>query len=226
MSELYNKTITGKTDTTLVDSPDTLLDTEPREMLSPPFSRLRKVFQNIARKGSTTSLDSVGSASSSKSSVASVGSHTSSISKRKRIMKFLGHSILEHPEKLDLDTCIQKLSASDGKGDFVLSAEEVAQLCNDTRELVASQPIFLELKAPVVIAGDIHGQFTDLLRLFQESGDPSVQNYLFLGDYVDRGKQSMESICLLMCYKLKYRETFFLLRGNHECPNVNRSTIS
>lgn len=82
--------------------------------------------------------------------------------------------------------------------------------------------MLLDLSAPMKIAGDIHGQFFDLLRMFEYSGSPSQHNYLFLGDYVDRGKNSIETIALLLAYKVKYKENFFILRGNHECPTINR----
>ncbi|XP_054282231.1 serine/threonine-protein phosphatase alpha-2 isoform-like [Macrosteles quadrilineatus] len=103
-----------------------------------------------------------------------------------------------------------------------LSDFEVRHLISKSREIFLSQPMLLELDAPLKICGDIHGQYDDLLRLFAAGGFPPSVNYLFLGDYVDRGKQSIETICLLMCYKIKYPENFFLLRGNHECASINR----
>jgi serine/threonine-protein phosphatase PP1 catalytic subunit len=91
-----------------------------------------------------------------------------------------------------------------------------------TKDIMAKQPVFLELEAPIIVMGDIHGQYFDLLRLFETGGYPPKSNYLLLGDYVDRGKQSIETISLLMAYKIKYPENFFLLRGNHESDAVNR----
>lgn len=103
-----------------------------------------------------------------------------------------------------------------------LKNAEITAICAKAREVFMSQPALIELNAPVKIVGDIHGQYNDLIRLFEMCGFPPDSNYLFLGDYVDRGKQSLETILLLFCYKLKYPENFFLLRGNHECANVTR----
>ncbi|KAH9569833.1 hypothetical protein CY35_02G010600 [Sphagnum magellanicum] len=103
-----------------------------------------------------------------------------------------------------------------------LSEAEIRQLCLASKDIFLAQPNLLELEAPIKICGDIHGQYSDLLRLFEYGGFPPEANYLFLGDYVDRGKQSLETICLLLSYKIKYPENFFLLRGNHECASINR----
>jgi len=103
-----------------------------------------------------------------------------------------------------------------------LAEAEVRQLCIVSKDIFMTQPILLELEAPIKICGDVHGQYSDLLRLFEYGGLPPKSNYLFLGDYVDRGKQSLETICLLLAFKIKYPENFFLLRGNHECASINR----
>ncbi|KAL3200093.1 hypothetical protein MRX96_001299 [Rhipicephalus microplus] len=85
-----------------------------------------------------------------------------------------------------------------------------------------SQPILLELEVPLKVCGDIHGQYTDHIRLLKRGGFPPEANYTFLSDYVDRGQQSLETICLLLAYKVKYPANFFLLRGNHKCASINR----
>mgnify|MGYP006080668253 FL=1 len=103
-----------------------------------------------------------------------------------------------------------------------LPESDIRWLCETSREIFLKQPMLLELEAPIKICGDVHGQFFDLLRLFDYGGLPGSANYLFLGDYVDRGRQSLETICLLFAYKIKYPDNFFLLRGNHECASINR----
>lgn len=103
-----------------------------------------------------------------------------------------------------------------------LSEHEIKHLCIMAKSVLLDQPMLLELEAPIQVCGDIHGQFTDLLRIFESGGSPPESNYLFLGDYVDRGKQSIETICLLLAYKTLYPDSVFILRGNHESPGINR----
>ena len=92
---------------------------------------------------------------------------------------------------LDIDKVIDKLLNVRGSkpGKLVnLTEAEIRGLCIKSREIFIQQPILLELEAPLKICGDIHGQYYDLLRLFEYGGYPPEANYLFLGDYVDRGK--------------------------------------
>lgn len=127
---------------------------------------------------------------------------------------------------LDLDDMITRLLDAGYAGKVTkavcLKNAEITAICQAASQLFLSQPALVELSTPVKIVGDVHGQYTDLLRMFEMCGFPPNANFLFLGDYVDRGKQSLETILLLLCYKLKFPENFFLLRGNHECANVTR----
>ncbi|WCJ43086.1 Serine/threonine-protein phosphatase PP1 [Euphorbia peplus] len=121
-----------------------------------------------------------------------------------------------------LDDIIRRLLEGKGGKQVQLSEGEIRQLCVNARQIFLSQPNLVEVKAPVRICGDIHGQYQDLLRLFEYGGYPPSCTYLFLGDYVDRGKQSLETICLLLSYKVRYPDRIFLLRGNHEDAKINR----
>ena len=102
-----------------------------------------------------------------------------------------------------------------------LQEADIRGLCTAAREIFMNQPVLLELEAPIKICGDLHGQYFDLLRLFEYGGFPPESNYLFLGDYVDRGKHSLEVVCLLLALKLSFPNRIFLVRGNHESPEVN-----
>jgi len=124
-----------------------------------------------------------------------------------------------------IDDVIAKLLAARDKkpGTNVnLGTDELTYLLEECAAVLTAQPALLELEAPIQICGDIHGQYSDLLRLFEHCGFPPDANYLFLGDYVDRGKNGLECVALLMAYKVKYPENFFMLRGNHECASINR----
>jgi len=81
---------------------------------------------------------------------------------------------------------------------------------------LACEPNIRDVQAPVTICGDIHGQIEDLLEIFQIGGKCPDVNYLFMGDYVDRGEHSVETISLLVALKVRYKERVTILRGNHE----------
>ncbi|XP_057484135.1 serine/threonine-protein phosphatase BSL1-like [Actinidia eriantha] len=110
---------------------------------------------------------------------------------------------------------------------FFLDSYEVGELCYAAEQIFIQEPTVLQLKAPVKVFGDLHGQFGDLMRLFDEYGFPSTAgdityiDYLFLGDYVDRGQHSLETITLLLALKIEYPENLHLIRGNHEAADIN-----
>uniref|UniRef100_A0A8C6QGB9 protein-serine/threonine phosphatase n=1 Tax=Nannospalax galili TaxID=1026970 RepID=A0A8C6QGB9_NANGA len=129
---------------------------------------------------------------------------------------------MSYIDKVNLDSIIQRLlevRGSKSSKNVQIHENEIQRLCLESREIFLSQHILLELEAPLKLYGDIHRWYYDLLRLFEYSGFLPESNYLFLGDYVDRGKQSLEMICLLLAYKIKCPENIFLLRGNYECAN-------
>jgi len=121
----------------------------------------------------------------------------------------------------DLDKIIRQLRTQQSFN-CQLDPSVINRLCLQVREELIKQPMRLKLMAPLNICGDVHGQFKDLLRIFAECGEPSETKYLFLGDYVDRGKQSLETICLLFAYMLRYPGKINLLRGNHEAASINK----
>ena len=126
---------------------------------------------------------------------------------------------------MNVETIIQKLLAVRGNkpGQQVeLTEEEIKFLIDGSLQIIKNQKMLVELEAPLHVCGDIHGQYYDLLRIFDNCGYPGDYSYLFLGDYVDRGKQSLETVCLLMCYKIKFPNKVTLLRGNHESSVTNR----
>mmetsp|Transcript_11865 Transcript_11865/g.19990 ORF Transcript_11865/g.19990 Transcript_11865/m.19990 type:complete len:559 (+) Transcript_11865:65-1741(+) len=111
---------------------------------------------------------------------------------------------------------------------FPLAVDDLMQLCDRVQPLLEGEPTLLSLSAPVKVFGDIHGQYGDLMRIFdqfgaprKEGGDIQMVDYLFLGDYVDRGRHSLETIVLLLALKLNFPRRIFLVRGNHESPEVN-----
>lgn len=151
------------------------------------------------------------------------GSHEPSKSRKKKNRKTSASS---SSDELDIDAIIESLIETGLSRSFSkklpVTSTQIQEICARAREIFLSQPMLLELAAPVKVVGDLHGQFYDLLRILKLCGFPPRSNYLFLGDYVDRGKQSLETLLLLLSFKIKYPENFFMLRGNHECASITK----
>jgi hypothetical protein len=118
---------------------------------------------------------------------------------------------------LNIDKFIENLF----KGQLLEEAE-VNEVCKLAYEILSKEKNVVNVSTPITICGDIHGQFEDLLELFKIGGYIPYTSYLFLGDYVDRGFKSVETISLLLCYKIRYPKRIYLNRGNHECRKVTQ----
>lgn len=103
-----------------------------------------------------------------------------------------------------------------------LTEVELKQLCDMVKEILLEESNVQPVNSPVTVCGDIHGQFYDLLQLFEKGGEIPDTAYVFMGDFVDRGHHSVETLQLLMCYKARYPDKITLLRGNHECRQVTQ----
>lgn len=103
-----------------------------------------------------------------------------------------------------------------------LSIDDLLMLCKSAKEVLSKEENAVHVSCPVTVCGDVHGQFHDLVELFRIGGRPPETNFLFLGDYVDRGNHSVETVCLLLALKVRYPQRIFLLRGNHESRQITQ----
>eukprot|EP01064_Diplonema_japonicum_P025455 TRINITY_DN36887_c0_g1_i1.p1 TRINITY_DN36887_c0_g1~~TRINITY_DN36887_c0_g1_i1.p1 ORF type:complete len:303 (+),score=47.49 TRINITY_DN36887_c0_g1_i1:42-950(+) len=116
---------------------------------------------------------------------------------------------------MDLDKWIEQIKRCE-----YLCENDMKQLCRYVMEILIEEPNVVRVNPPVTICGDIHGQFHDLLELFKAGGDVPSTSYIFMGDFVDRGHNSLETLTLLLLLKARYPAHMTLLRGNHETRQV------
>ena len=117
---------------------------------------------------------------------------------------------------MDIDQILEKLWKC-----TLPTSEEFDFLISRSIEVLSKEPNVLNIRSPITVCGDIHGQFYDLLELFSIGGQPPEQNFLFLGDYVDRGFYGTETFLLLITLKIRFPTKIYLLRGNHECEEIS-----
>ncbi|KAJ5071536.1 serine/threonine-protein phosphatase pp2a-related [Anaeramoeba ignava] len=114
---------------------------------------------------------------------------------------------------MQIDWCLEKLTKNPPE---YLPENHVRFVCDKLKEILVNETNIAHVKSPITVVGDIHGQYYDLIELFKIGGEAPDTNFLFLGDFVDRGHYSVETISLLVCLKIKYPQRITLLRGNHE----------
>eukprot|EP00232_Nephroselmis_pyriformis_P020890 CAMPEP_0182865234 /NCGR_PEP_ID=MMETSP0034_2-20130328/7583_1 /TAXON_ID=156128 /ORGANISM="Nephroselmis pyriformis, Strain CCMP717" /LENGTH=859 /DNA_ID=CAMNT_0024997525 /DNA_START=139 /DNA_END=2715 /DNA_ORIENTATION=- len=177
-------------------------------------------FQNEARRVSGGKFDlSAGAGAPPQTPAASLpppGPRLDRLNSTQGVHKLVLNSLLHPREWIPPET-----------RDFFLDVKDIGELCDHAERVLMEEDTVLNLRAPVKIFGDLHGQFGDLMRLFNEYGSPSMAgdityiDYLFLGDYVDRGAHSLETVCLLLALKIEHPHNIHLIRGNHEAAEIN-----
>lgn len=119
---------------------------------------------------------------------------------------------------VSIEECLERSKRGD-----LLKEHEIFRVCQVARDLFIQEGNIHDVRSPVTLCGDIHGQFSDLLELFRVSGGfPPDVSYIFMGDYVDRGNRSVEVILLLLLLKIRYPLRIFLIRGNHETRQISQ----
>ena len=117
----------------------------------------------------------------------------------------------------DIDALLERVFRKE-----TLSEREITGVCDHVKEILKRESNMQLVTAPVVVVGDIHGQFYDLLELFHIAGRPPHTNYLFLGDYVDRGHYSLECATLMVLLKARHPRRVTMIRGNHESRQITQ----
>jgi len=99
---------------------------------------------------------------------------------------------------------------------------DLKHLSEYVQEIMLEESTVQPVTSPVTICGDIHGQFHDLLELFRNGGECPHTSYIFMGDFVDRGYNSVETMTMLLLLKARYPHRITLLRGNHESRQITQ----
>jgi serine/threonine-protein phosphatase PP1 catalytic subunit len=127
------------------------------------------------------------------------------------------------PDRQRLDNILSKLQQPLAPLSLVkVTVTDLSWLCTEAIKVLKRDPILLRLPSPISIIGDLHGQFLDLLEFFKRGGSPPRTSWLFLGDYVDRGPCSVGTFAYLLALKVRFPKNIWLIRGNHETPDISQ----